>query len=72
LVEVSVDTNVARRRNTAGYRVFRQDGIELLVSPGLARQSRRLSIDLKRFWFFRNLKAVAESPSGLAQGRPRA
>jgi hypothetical protein len=61
--------NVARRRNISRYRAIPQDDIELLVSFDLASQSQRLSIDLKRFWFFRNLKAVAESSSGPALGR---
>jgi hypothetical protein len=41
----------------------------LLVSPDLAKHSRHLSIDLKRFLFFRNLKAVAELSNGLVLGQ---
>jgi len=42
------------------------------VSPDLVQHSQRISIDLKQFWFFRNLKAVVELASGLALGRPAA
>ena len=70
--EVSVDTNVARRRNIASYQVIRQAGIELMVSPDLAKNSRRLSIELKQFWFLRNLRAVVELSNGLVLGRREA
>jgi hypothetical protein len=40
----------------------------LLVSPDLASHSRHLAIDLKQFWFFRNLKAVAQLADGLELG----
>lgn len=40
-----------------------------MVPPDLAKYSQQLSIDLKQFWFFRNLKAVAELSNGLVLGR---
>ncbi len=60
---------MARRRNTSGYQVVRQEGVELLVSPNLAKHSRQLSVELKEFWFFRHLKAEAELTNGLVLGR---
>ena len=59
---------MVRRRNTASYQMVRQDGIELLVSPDLAKASRHLSIDLKQFLIFRNLKAQAELTNGFVLG----
>jgi hypothetical protein len=41
----------------------------LLISLDLASHLYQLSIDLKQFWFFRNLKAVAELSNGLVLGR---
>ena len=67
-MEVSVDTNVSRRRDTSRYQLVRQDGVELLVSPDLAQHSRHLTINLRRFLFFRNLKAVAQLTNGLVLG----
>ncbi|MFQ6027242.1 MAG: hypothetical protein ACE5Q6_07100 [Dehalococcoidia bacterium] len=39
-----------------------------MVSPDLARHSRHLSVDLKEFLIFRNLKVVAELSNGLLLG----
>jgi hypothetical protein len=47
----------------------RQDGLELMVSPDLARHSRQLTVDLTQFLFFRHLKAVAELSNGLVLGK---
>ena len=66
-MEVSVDTNVARR-NVLNYRTVKQDGVELLVSPDLARNSENLRIKLNQFLFFRNLKAVVELTNGVVLG----
>jgi len=66
-VEVSVDTNVARR-NILNYRTVKQDGVELLVSPDLARNAENLHIKLNQFLFFRNLKAVVELTNGVVLG----
>ena len=41
----------------------------MLVSPDLAKHSQQLSIDLKQFLIFRNLKAVAELSDGVVLGR---
>ena len=66
-MEVSVDTNIARR-NILNYRTVNQDGVELLVSPDLARHSENLHIKLNHFLFFRHLKAVAELTNGVVLG----
>ena len=66
-MEVSVDTNVARG-NVLNYRTVKQDGVELLVSPDLARNSENLHIKLNQFLFFRNLKAVVELTNGVVLG----
>ncbi len=49
--------------------MVRQDGVELLVAPDLAKYSRELRVDLKQFWFLRHLKAEAELTNGLVLGR---
>ena len=66
-MEVSVDTNVGRR-NISNYRIMKQDGVELFVSPNLARNSENLHIKLNRFLFFRHLKAVVELSNGVVLG----
>ena len=66
-MEVSVDTNIARR-NILNYRTVKQDGVEILVSPDLARHSENLHIKLNQFLFFRNLKAVVELTNGVVLG----
>ena len=66
-MEVSVDTNV-RRRNVSNYRIVKQDGVELLVSHDLARNSENLHIKLNRFLFFNHLKAVVELSNGVVLG----
>ena len=66
-MEVSVDTNIARR-NILNYRTVKQDGVELLVSPDLARHSENLHIKLHQFLFFRHLKAVVELTNGVVLG----
>jgi hypothetical protein len=38
--------------------------VELLVAPGLMKQVSRLSVELKGFWIFRNLKAVIQIADG--------
>ena len=66
-MEVSVDTNVARR-NILNYRTVKQDGVELLVSPDLATHSENLHIKLNHFLFFNHLKAVVELTNGVVLG----
>ena len=66
-MEVSVDTNIARR-NILNYRTVKQDGVELLVSPALARHSENLHVKLNQFLFFRHLKAVVELTNGVVLG----
>ena len=66
-MEVSVDTNIARR-TILNYRTVKQDGVELLVSPDLARYSENLHIKLNQFLFFRHLKAVVELTNGVVLG----
>ena len=66
-MEVSVDTNIARR-NILNYRTVKQDGVELIVSPDLARNSENLHIKLNQFLFFRHLKAVVELTNGVVLG----
>ncbi len=41
----------------------------MLVAPDLAKHSKELSIDLKQFLVFRNLKAVAVLDNGMVLGR---
>jgi hypothetical protein len=59
-----VDTYIGRR-NTSRYQVVRQEGLELLVAPDLARRARSLTIHLGRFLFWRRLEAQVELPDGL-------
>ena len=66
-MEVSVDTNIARR-TILNYRTVKQDGVELLVSSDLARHSENLHIKLNQFLFFRHLKAVVELTNGVVLG----
>ena len=66
-MEVSVDTTISRR-NILNYRTVKQDGVELLVSPDLARHSENLHIKLNQFLFFRHLKAVVELTNGVVLG----
>ena len=66
-MEVSVDTNVVRR-NTLNYQTVKQDGVELLVSPDLAKHSENLHIKLNRFLFFNNLRAVVKLTNGVVLG----
>ena len=66
-MEVSVDTNIARR-NILNYRTVKQDGVEVLVSPDLARHSENLHIKLNQFLFLRYLKAVVKLSNGVVLG----
>ncbi len=49
--------------------MVRLEGIQILVSQGLAPSIRHLYVDLKKFLFFRNLTAAAELSNGLVLGR---
>ena len=66
-MEVSVDTNLARR-NILNYRTVKQDGVEMLVSPDLTRHSENLHIKLNQFLFLRHLKAVVKLSNGVVLG----
>ena len=66
-MEVSVATNLARR-NILNYRTVKQDGVELMVSPDLARHSENLYIKLNQFLFLRLLKAVVKLSDGVVLG----
>ena len=66
-MEVSVDTNFGRR-NILNYQTVKQDGVELLVAPDLARHSENLHVKLNQFLFFRHLKAVVELSNGVVLG----
>ena len=50
------------------YRTVKQDGVELLVSPDLAKHSENLHIKLNRFLIFNHLKAVVELTNGVVLG----
>ena len=67
-MEVSVDTHIGRR-NTSRYQRVRQDGVELLVSPDLFRHATSISVEMKKFLFFKHLKAQVELSNGLVLGR---
>ena len=49
--------------------MVKQEGVELLVLPELAKHTRNIDIDLKEFLFFRNLKANLELADGVVLGR---
>lgn len=50
------------------YQTVKQDGVELLVAPDLAKHSENLHIKLNRFLFFNNLKALVELTNGVVLG----
>ncbi len=58
-----------RRRNLDHYQVFKHEGVEFLVLPELAKHTRTIDIDLKKFLFLKNLKATLELSDGLVLGR---
>ena len=68
-MEVSVDTNVRRRRNLEAYESAEQDDIELLLAPGIADYAERVDLSVSRFLLFRNLKATIAMPDGITLGR---
>jgi hypothetical protein len=43
--------------------------VELFVLPELARHTSQLTIDMKKFLFFRNLTAEVEFDNGVVLGR---
>ena len=57
------------RRNLSNYQVFKQEGVEFLVMPGLAKHTRNIDINLKKFLFLKNLSATLELSDGLVLGR---
>ena len=68
-MEVSVDTNVRRRRNLDAYERAEQDDIELLLAPGIADYAERVELSMSRFLLFRSLKATIALPDGITLGR---
>ena len=46
------------RRNLSHYQVFKQEGVEFLLMPDLAKHTRNIDIDLKKFLFMKNLSAT--------------
>ena len=69
-LEVSVDTNVERRRDWSQYQVTRDGDVEILISKELVRNATDVQVDVGRFlFFFRNLRAEAELYNGLRLGR---
>jgi len=57
------------RRDILPYEKIEQDGVELFMLPGLAQHTTAMTIDSKKFLFFRNLKAELELENGLVLGR---
>ncbi|PKB72795.1 MAG: hypothetical protein BZY75_05195 [SAR202 cluster bacterium Io17-Chloro-G7] len=57
------------RRNLSDYQVFKQEGVEYLVMPDLAKHTRTIDVDLKSFLFLKNLSATLELSDGLVLGR---
>ena len=49
---MAVDTYL-KNKSTAGYQMVRQDDVELLVSPVLARNVKSIHVGLKRFLFLK-------------------
>ena len=49
--------------------MVKQDGVEFLILPELAKHTRNIDIDLKEFLFLRNLKANVELSDGVVLGR---
>ncbi len=68
-MEVSVDTNVRRRRNLDTYESAEQDDIELLLAPGIADYAERVDLSVSKFLLFRSLKATIALPDGITLGR---
>ena len=68
-MEVSVDTNVRRRRNLDAYESAEQDDVQLLMAPGIADYAERVTLSVSRFLMFRNLKATIALPDGVTLGR---
>ena len=68
-MEVSVDTNVRRRRNLDAYERAEQDDIELLLAPGIADYAERVDLSVSKFLLFRSLKATIALPDGITLGR---
>lgn len=57
------------RRDTSPYSKLEHDGVELLLLPQLAEHTTNLNLDLKKFLFFRFLKAEVELDNGMVLGR---
>ena len=57
------------RRNLSHYKPVKQDGVELLVMPELAKHTRNIDISLKKFLFLRSLNASLELTDGIVLGR---
>lgn len=57
------------RRDTSAYESRWLNGVEILTLPEVAQHAISLSIDLRKFLFFRNLRAVLKFDNGLVVGR---
>ena len=65
-----MDTHVDRRKDRSRYQVTDEGDIQLLVSEELARYTKHLQVDVKKFLFlFPYLRANAELLNGLRLGR---
>ena len=49
---MSVDTYV-KSKNTSKYQRLQQDGLEILIPPGLNRFAKHIKLDTKRFLIWR-------------------
>ena len=65
---MSVDTRVFRR-DLSDYQAVGHDGVELLLLPPLIEHATSVNVDLRKFLFFRNLRAEIELENGLVLGR---
>lgn len=56
--EVATDTYL-RGKDTRGYLHATQDGVEVLISPSLARSATRLELEARGAWFWRRIQVTA-------------
>ena len=50
-----------RGKDISHYQVVEGEGVQLLVSPGLAEQARWIHVDLQKFFFWKSLAVYAET-----------
>lgn len=65
--EVATDTYL-RGKDTRGYLQASDDGIEVLVSPSLARSATHLQLDTKGAWLLRRLAVRAAGLTETSNG----